>query len=790
MRRFNMGNTNKKEIESRLCSFRGIFDSTWIYKECDKELDEEQERDVTLRRIVIPMIQRDYAQGRNVSDIEDIRNAFLDTLYNSLNKDTEIILDFIYGDIDRKGVMTPLDGQQRLTTLFLLHWYASRFSKEPVPENERQFLKRFSYETRADARIFCRELCSFSPKKNLKKLSETITDQPWFLLQWKDDATISSMLVMLDAIHDKFCNLTDIWKKLTEDQLIKFYFLPIRNMGETDDLYIRMNSRGKPLTKFEHFKAELEKCISQIYDKKETDEIMTKIDTKWTNLLWTYCEKNDTNPENAIIDYEFLRYFYFICDILYYKDAYSHKNTIPYTRNLKELKLLSKYFIGNNAKENIKTLVSFFDCWCDIETLFDKKYKTPKKLQESFLSNDHQSGKVKIAYTDIDIFGKCLKAHRPFEEKNPKNSFSLGDTIRLYAITLYLLHKKLLTEDQFVRRFRSVNNLILNSENEVADRTQNSNMPGIIKQTEELILNGTIDKTITGFNTYQVNEEIEKLEFTKHHPNKAELLFELEDHDILRGQIGIIGLDNIDYAKRFESLFKCNLCLVSRALMSIGNYGQRVKKWYCQFGTSSNYAWHYMFHIRQENKDSYIKNTHNVLLQLLSEYEYFDNNILITICDEFIKSCKESSKYPWRYYYVNYKDVFSMNDSSGKYYIENNGNYSYIWIPKTIISKKSHNPFLYKISKDYIWWIVDDYVSGFQCIKYNGVEVYCEHNRYIFRYNNKKITVEINQSNDIDTEDRIAVLKDCIEKINDAVTNNTLDNLFNKDDFYFRSTHH
>ena len=32
----------------------------------------------------------------------------------------------MYGDIDENGRMTPLDGQQRLTTLFLLHVYAAK----------------------------------------------------------------------------------------------------------------------------------------------------------------------------------------------------------------------------------------------------------------------------------------------------------------------------------------------------------------------------------------------------------------------------------------------------------------------------------------------------------------------------------------------------------------------------------------------------------------------------------------------------------------------------------------
>lgn len=76
-----------------------------------------------VNKISIPIIQRDYAQGRKTADIVRVRNRFLDSLHDALDEDP-ITLDFVYGDIDDKGVLTPLDGQQRLTTLFLLHWYA------------------------------------------------------------------------------------------------------------------------------------------------------------------------------------------------------------------------------------------------------------------------------------------------------------------------------------------------------------------------------------------------------------------------------------------------------------------------------------------------------------------------------------------------------------------------------------------------------------------------------------------------------------------------------------------
>ncbi len=77
--------------------------------------------------IEIPIIQRDYAQGRK--DQSEVRNAFLDSLFSALIKDKtyddqpSLNLDFVYGDIDNTDTLSVLDGQQRLTTLFLLHWF-------------------------------------------------------------------------------------------------------------------------------------------------------------------------------------------------------------------------------------------------------------------------------------------------------------------------------------------------------------------------------------------------------------------------------------------------------------------------------------------------------------------------------------------------------------------------------------------------------------------------------------------------------------------------------------------
>lgn len=317
---------------------------------------------VQLNKIVIPLIQRDYAQGRIDHTVNRVRRLFLDSLYNAITREP-ITLDFMYGDIDEKGTMTPLDGQQRLTTLFLLHWYAAK--KENISEEKYSFLNKFSYETRHSTRHFCEELIKFTPSFETE-LSSDIKNQAWFPLDWKNDLAISSMLVMLDSIDERFKDVPDIWNRL-ENKAITFYFMPIKDMGLTDELYIKMNSRGKPLTLFEHFKAEFEREIRTLDEKSGqnvANRIIEKIDREWTALLWKYRNSGAGGAEDNIIDDEFLRFFKFVCDIISCRDG---KSLQSYSNDVFDL--LHLYFSAENenAFANIEMLELFFDCWCNIK---------------------------------------------------------------------------------------------------------------------------------------------------------------------------------------------------------------------------------------------------------------------------------------------------------------------------------------------------------------------------------------------------------------------------------------
>ena len=176
--------------------------------------------------IQIPIIQRDYAQGRAFERIEEIRNSFLGSIQEALEDNKHLDLDFVYGSMKNDKIFVPLDGQQRLTTLFLLHWYLA--VKENRIDKVRQILIKFTYETRTSSREFCNALVNDSSAlknvefKSLEKISDHIQNANWFFMSWQRDPTIKSMLVMLDAIHSKFKTTNNLFDRLTLTKLCTY----------------------------------------------------------------------------------------------------------------------------------------------------------------------------------------------------------------------------------------------------------------------------------------------------------------------------------------------------------------------------------------------------------------------------------------------------------------------------------------------------------------------------------------------------------------------------------------
>lgn len=242
-------------------------------------------------KIVVPKIQRDYVQGRKNATVVKNRKEFVAELVDAIENGKSMSLNFVYGTI-RGNDFIPIDGQQRLTTLFILHLYA--FAKTEKKEEIKFLKEKFSYQTRYTTNRFIEKLTENLPDilKSLKKegndLFDVIRKSGWYASSWDNDPNVFSCLVMLQLIHETGENKINADKLIT-DCKITFMFLRLEEFGSDNRLYIRMNSQGKQLTDFENFKAELyEKILKgDMYEKKEEiKEFKSKIDGDWYSMLW------------------------------------------------------------------------------------------------------------------------------------------------------------------------------------------------------------------------------------------------------------------------------------------------------------------------------------------------------------------------------------------------------------------------------------------------------------------------------------------------------------------------
>jgi hypothetical protein len=275
-------------------------------------------------RVRVPIIQRDYAQGRSTQ--QQVRDDFIDRLVVALSLPVDdptlpLNLDFIYGSIEgQTRAFQPLDGQQRLTTLFLMHWYCA-WADEAWEVFNRLFVdgmrSRFTYRVRSSSIEFFDALVTFRPDDSpaqVKSVTDLIVDRPWYFRSWRLDPTVQSVLVMLDSLHMRLKDRAGLFERLVDSTMpaITFQLLDLDNFGLSDDLYIKMNARGKPLTSFETFKARYEHELKQFDHEARlsigpnrftiAEYVSRRLDNTWGDLFWATRDRKSDTFDGALMN--------------------------------------------------------------------------------------------------------------------------------------------------------------------------------------------------------------------------------------------------------------------------------------------------------------------------------------------------------------------------------------------------------------------------------------------------------------------------------------------------------
>lgn len=263
--------------------------------------------------IYVPEFQRNYLQGDDSKEsIKDKRDRLLKDIFECIESQSKSIdLGFIYGRVEQsyKGkLFYPYDGQQRLTTLYFL--YLLIYFKYKKYDEINSIKEKLSYQTRFSTNRFIESFLSWildsKERDNIyndfwnkdgKDLKGFIMSQDWFMMtEWNYDVSIINMLSIIVEISERVKYLGDITNIVNfidkdENNPFQFDFIYVDDINKSDDLYIKINARGKALSPFENLKSDI--------DEYWSNEDKTKLDAEWTEYVWNQLDENDKNKEKS-----------------------------------------------------------------------------------------------------------------------------------------------------------------------------------------------------------------------------------------------------------------------------------------------------------------------------------------------------------------------------------------------------------------------------------------------------------------------------------------------------------
>jgi hypothetical protein len=427
-------------------------------------------------KVEVPIVQRDYAQGRQDDHTKMVRHNLLEDMKSAvLRKTPPLDLNFVYGKVESDKFI-PIDGQQRLTTLFLLHLYA--FHDD---DSKTKLLRNFTYETRMSSRDFLEKLTENRAAVFASVLppSKEIDDSEWFVSGWKYDPTVQSALTMLDDIKVVFNDVECLAQCLSKHEFepIVFKFFEMKDLGMEDSLYIKLNARGKPLTSFENFKARLIGRLQKL-QLAFTNEFEQYFDGKWTDLFWSSYKENFD-----------LTYLTFFGGLLMNKGISTNdtnwSNTLDY--------------------EKIETEI--------FETAF---------YTLNFLSDNPD----------------CKVVHRlVFNALTEKRTYQ--DRVLFHAVAIYMYMAKGIDNDSLTQWLRIIQNMTLNTQIDTIALYRRA-IDGINKLADNwdsLLVYFSQKGNVTGFSQEQIEEEQNKSQIILQSEDFTKEIYKAEQQPYFCGQI-------------------------------------------------------------------------------------------------------------------------------------------------------------------------------------------------------------------------------------------------------------
>ena len=655
------------------------------------------------KEILVPLLQRDYIQGLE----ESVISPFLDALIGKKSID----LNYIYG-YNESGRFVPIDGQQRLITLWLFHLYFASLAGELD-----QYRIKMSFLSREYADDFSKRLLqkigtAIKETRNglYKSLDRAIEDQNWFISSWKSSKTIMSMLYTLKYLHQKAMKVDamELWNELKgEHSHITFSFLEMdEKNGIDDDIYIKMNGRGRALSTFENLKSWMDEQVSYYISKSECEDKQKEqilciaswqhdMDNKWTSFFWNNRNRNQPHPEE--IDDEQL---YCFCNLL---TLYWVVKSDILSEQIKKMReddpylfeeLLAYLDIDKTTEQDIDEVR---------ETLMNNinKAKFPPlvwierlKLMDLEFFEFASKSLNTLSYR-YEFLNQCGLFFGDNDSNNETTVYHLSLCEGIYGRTLPLLYAIVILGGEqvadFYDRMRITRNLVLNTG---IGFKELKGILSAIQKLSEMIGDGSIldflgqgksDKDILGkFDNKQVREEYIKAE--RKHLYLLPLMQVMENSVFFRGSISCMfdflkdeeGYDCLNeinfnkYSLILRTIFtggnKGALCnsldssdfLFRRSLVMFGVHYFGIQKSNWSFCDSADDWRMYLTHDKYNSNEPVRELIHTLLVPNLSDDEYKNGleERIHSILKDYVESVSK-----------NYETDLLRNDIGEKFYL-------------------------------------------------------------------------------------------------------------------------
>lgn len=595
------------------------------------------------RRVIIPDLQRDYCWGdenniKSTGEVGELVSDFISNLIEQYKDQKEnddqgtLNLGMFYGYEVPANHIQLCDGQQRLTTLYLLlgmlnkqtgkirHHLISDY--EYKHDDKEPYL---NYAIRESSLYFLRDLVSQFFINNQEKV-KSIKQADWYFEDYNLDPSIQSMLKALQKIEDLSNKMPEDLGKF-EDWLlnkITFLYFDMETRKNGEETFVVINTTGEALSATQNLKPLVLQEKNDFFDNtsfKNNDNL--SIDKCWEEIETWFWKNRSNNNDTADAGFaEFLRW---VSIIELVDEPVAPERKTKDISKLIQLILQGKECDFPYKKIPFKNIYNYWKAtvWVSQNSnfVFVRNYLSP-------YMNPDVNKRAAISQSECFVLLPVLK----YVSQNLDDIDSNADK-QLNAKRIYLFFNNL---KDILNVSKNVNSLVGDAIN-IIDLIKNGDIA--------TLLDPSVDTSSISIQILSV-EEKRKLKILLNAPNRVDIeksFWDAQKSSIWSGEIlpmvewamdgnGIFDLALFDeYKNKLNEILK-NGDLFRRALLTQNLNNYPFKK------TESNYS----FGLDGKDWNLIIKNNHQKIKNFLNLITLGQTH---TDMEQMIKNCPKS--HPW-----------------------------------------------------------------------------------------------------------------------------------------------